>query len=109
MYNIVQQSRIMISFNGTLNGIDKYNRIRIIVDDASIITKKINDIKNPYVIENGKLECWLIPTKYKEYYLFAAEAHRYKNVIVEATPKRYSFNGIQGTSLLLKSFELINI
>lgn len=100
----------MFTFVGTLNGIDRYNRIRIIVDDPTIITKKINDITNPYqIIENNKLECYLIPTKYKDYHIFAAEAHKYKKVTVIATPKRYSFDGKKGTSLLLKSFELIGI
>lgn len=100
----------MLTFTGILNGVDNYNKIRIIVDDPSIITKKINDIINPYrFIDDTKLECLLIPTKYKEYYLFAAEAHKYKNVKVEANIKKYSFNGLKGTSLLLKSFEIINI
>lgn len=100
----------MFTFIGTLNGIDRYNRIKIIVDDPTVITKKINDVNNPYkILENNKLECYLVPTKYKDYHIFAAEAHKYSTVTVNATSKRYSFDGKKGTSLLLKSFELINI
>lgn len=99
-----------IKFIGTLNGVDNYNRIKIIVDDPTIITKKINDVNNPYkYIDNNKLECYLVPTKYKNYHIFAAEAHKYKKVDVNATIKRYCFDGKKGTSLILKSFELSDI
>lgn len=99
----------MITFTGKLYGIDRYNKIIVMVDDPSIITKKINDKINPYQMTDNGLECHLIPSKYKDYYIFMAEAYKYERVTVIADTKRYSFDGKKGTSLILKSMELTNI
>lgn len=98
----------MFTFTGMLNGVDNYSRIKIIIDDPVTMTKIINDINNPYhIIEDNKMECCLVPTKYVDYYLLTAENNKGKQVTVTATPRRYSFNGKKGTTLLLKSFEII--
>ena len=46
-----------ITFTGVLNGIDNYNKIRIIVDDPKVITDRINDLINPYHKIGSILEC----------------------------------------------------
>lgn len=99
----------MFTFIGILNGIDKYNRIRIVACNPTIITKEINDINNPYKFIDGKLECLVVPTKHKDYYLSEAETNKNKIVSVTVNPRKYSFNGKKGTSLLLKSFVYIDI
>lgn len=101
---------MQLTFIGELNGIDNYNKIRILVDDPTIITSKINDVRNPYrVLECNKLECLISPVKYKDYFLFVAEKFKYKKVTVTVTTKRYCFDGKKGTSLLLKYLDIIDI
>lgn len=100
----------MFSFTGKLNGVDKYNRIRVIVTPSSTIVKKINDINNPYkYINDETIECFIVIPKNKKQYLLEDEYNKNKNVLIYVTPKRYSFDGKIGTSLILKSFEFIDI
>jgi hypothetical protein len=99
----------MITFTGKLNGVCSYNKIKIIVDVPTIITNKINDVKNPYQFTDEGLECYIIPMKYRNYYLFAADAYKHERVTVTVLPKKYSFDGKKGTSLILKSMDIINI
>lgn len=98
----------MFIFKGKLNGVDSYKRVKVIVDDPTVITKKINDITNPYhSIEDNKLECFLtLLPKHKDYFLEMAESHKNIYVILTVLPKRYSFDGKKGTSLILKSLEV---
>ena len=96
-----------IRFQCKINGLDPYDRMKVIVDDPQIITKKIDDIKNPYSYrEDGKLECYLSTnTRRKQYFLEMAESHKGFYMYVTVTIKKYSFDGKQGTSLILKSME----
>lgn len=93
------------TFTGKLNGIDNFNKIKIIVNDPKLIINKINDITNPYHYTDNGLECYIIPVKHKDYYLQIAETR--KIVTVTVTIKRYSFNGKKGTSLILKQLDII--
>ena len=98
-----------ITFTGVLNGIDNYNKIRIIVDDPKVITDRINDLINPYHKIGSILECLVIPIKHKEYYIDLANNFKNRKVTVEATIKRYCFNEKKGTSLILKQLSINDI
>lgn len=100
---------MIFTFTGKLNGIDNFNRIKIIADDPTIIMNNINDIKNPYINTEYGLECYIIINKYKEYYTSLVEINKYKNVTVMVSTKRYCFDGKKGTSLILKQLDINDI
>ncbi len=99
----------MIEFTGKINGLDYYNRIKIIVDDPSVVVGQVNDIKNPYKFIDNKLECYIVSMKHKQYYLDLVRDNVNKMVKVTVVPRKYSFDGKKGTTFLLKYLELIDI
>lgn len=94
-------------FTGIIKGIDRYNKLIIIVSDPNIITEKINDIINPYKYINNELECYISISKCKNHYIEYINENINKLVNIKVSIKKYCFDDKKGTSLILKQLEII--
>lgn len=95
--------------SGTLLGLDNYEKIKIDTINKEEVLKNIQDIINPYYSNGNTLICVIIiPKRHKEYYIELVQNNIGKTVNIEVLPKRYSFNGKRGTSIVLKNINIIS-
>lgn len=113
---------VAVTFHGILNGIDNYDKIRIIIDPSDVsaiedlIYSIINDTRyktniHTVTYDNEQRHEYYISllARHKEYYLTLAETHQHQQVSVCVSLKRYNFDGKKGITFILKYMDIINI
>jgi hypothetical protein len=95
----MELSKKNIKVSGKLLEINIYGKIKLLLDDISQL-----NILSYYKSELG-YECLIIIPKYKDYYTELVEINKGKDVVIEVSTKKYSFNNHKGISLTLQSLE----
>lgn len=100
-----------LEINGKIKEIDKYGKLRIIIENESekknIINKINEQYTSPYIINEDYMECIIIINKYFKYYYNIINSNINNNITCCVKIKRYSFDKKYGTHLFLLSINNI--
>jgi len=101
-----------MNIQGIIKKIDQYGKLVITVIDSTKINYIISQIDSNYnvpysYINENTMYCYINIPSYKNYLKDLLKDYINKEIEITVTLKKYNFDNITGTSLILKSIEKI--
>ena len=98
-----------MSLKGTIKKIDKYNKLVLFIKDPYMINHVSDNIdkehRTPFQCTDDGVEYYINIPIYRHYITDLLKNHINKEIAIDVTLKKYNFDNIKGTSLILRSVE----